>query len=248
VSSSNNPLKIGIVTQARVGSTRLPGKTLKVVGGRTLLEHHLRRLKESKLPVHLATTHEKDADRLIKVAESEGVPAIRGSLDDVLSRFQLCAESAGLDVVVRVTSDCPLIDGEMIGRAMKVFLALPDWRNSYLSNTRDRKMPRGFDFEIFSADALKEAFDQARISFEREHVTPFIYKFGRKVVEFNDAISNVDRSSFRITVDTPADLEVIRILIEDHGADQLNASGICALLDAHPEILRINAEVVQKRE
>lgn len=246
--SPDNLRKVGVITQARVGSTRLPGKTLKMVNGISLLEYHLRRLKKSGIPVYLATTHEAEAENLLRIADSMGIPHFRGSTEDVLARFYHCAEAAGLETIVRVTSDCPLVDGSMIARALKEYLSLQEGKDCYLSNTRERRMPRGFDFEIFGFEALENAFEKAQDAFDREHVTPYVYRSSAKIIHYFEADFEKDRSSYRITVDTKEDFEVIRILIDEFKADELDAFGVCKILDSHPEILEINGEIRQKAE
>ena len=148
--------RVGVITQARTTSTRLPGKVLLEVGGRTLLDHHLDRLATSGLGVYVATTVNATDDGIVELARRRGVGVHRGSEDDVLARYHECAVANDLDVVVRVTSDCPLIDGRVIAEGVAEFLRQDDPR-LYLSNVVARTFPRGFDFEIFGAPLLAEA-------------------------------------------------------------------------------------------
>ena len=169
--------RVGIITQARTGSTRLPGKVLQEVGGKTLLEHHLTRLLASGLPVYVATTTDPADDPIVEIAERLGCGVHRGSEDDVLARFHDTAVAFGLDVIVRVTSDCPLVDGDLIASAVEQYVAAEDpWL--YLSNTQIRTFPRGFDFEIFGIGALAMAHSQAKGGPLREHVTPEFIAIG----------------------------------------------------------------------
>jgi spore coat polysaccharide biosynthesis protein SpsF len=237
--------RVGIITQARTTSTRLPGKVLIAVAGQTLLEHHLDRLASAGAQVLVATTANAADDPIVDIALTRGLACHRGSEHDVLSRFHDCATSAGLDVIVRVTSDCPLIDGQIIAAAIEQYLATAD-ENLYLSNALRRTFPRGMDFEIFSAHALVEAAHHATAPAHREHVTPYLYENVGGHTTIGHVTWSEDRSDYRITLDTPDDLTLIRTLIEDHHAHRLDCAGIVALLDQHPELARINQHIEQK--
>lgn len=236
--------RIGVITQARMTSTRLPGKVLIEAGGATMLAHHITRLQRAGLKVYVATTTNATDDPIVAAAEDLSVPVHRGSEDDVLSRFTGAIQQYELDTVVRVTSDCPLIDGALVAEAIAAFEAAGDER-LYLSNTLERSYPRGFDFEVFSAEALRDAGEKAHSPGEREHVTPYLY---------NDADRPKlslrrpgDASAYRITLDTGDDLAVIRCLIEEHDAAALDAEQIIAVLDAHPDLALANAHIEQKK-
>jgi spore coat polysaccharide biosynthesis protein SpsF len=233
---------VGVVTQARMTSTRLPGKVLMTAGGRTMLAHHVTRLQGAGLPVYVATTTNATDDPIVAAAADLGVPVHRGSEDDVLGRYVGAVQEFGLETVVRVTSDCPLIDGEVVAGGVAVFEAAGDPR-LYVSNTQPRSYPRGFEFEVFSAQALLEAGRDAHSPAEREHVTPYLYSglFPMRSVERTG-----DASAFRITLDTPEDLIVITRLIEEHAAADLDAEAIIAVLEAHPDLVAVNAHVQQK--
>jgi spore coat polysaccharide biosynthesis protein SpsF len=237
--------RVGIITQARTSSTRLPGKVLIEVAGKTLLEHHLDRLASAGTEVLVATTVNTADDPITDIAVRRGLAFHRGSEHDVLARFNDCATTAGLDVIVRVTSDCPLIDGRVISDAIGQYVAAKD-EYLYLSNALRRTFPRGMDFEVFSATALADAAQHATAPAHREHVTPYLYENAGGHARLAHVTWPEDRSTYRITLDTPADLDLIRALIEDHGADRLDCAGIIALLDEHPELAAINAHVQQK--
>lgn len=237
--------RVGIITQARTTSTRLPGKVLIEVAGRTLLEHHLDRLASAGVEVLVATTVNAADDAIADVAASRGLACHRGSEHDVLARFHDCAAAAGLDVVVRVTSDCPLIDGRIIAGAIERYAAAAD-EDLYLSNALRRTFPRGLDFEVFSAAALADAARHATDPAHREHVTPYLYENAGMHTRLAHVTWPQDRSGYRVTLDTPEDLTLIRTLIEDHEAHLLDCAGIIALLDEHPELVAINSHVEQK--
>ena len=236
---------IGVVSQARMTSTRLPGKVLARVGDATLLDHHLRRLSVSELPVLVATTSNAHDDPIVDIASRRGLLTHRGSEWDVLSRYLRCAQEHRLDVIVRVTSDCPLIDGQLIGDAVRTYLAANDpWL--YLSNTIERTFPRGFDFEVFSTEALAYAHENVRDPAQREHVTPYLRsREGGRVRTRNIAWSR-NMSKYRVTVDTASDLALIRELIGRYGAAVMTCGEIISVLDTHPELVALNQDVIQK--
>jgi len=235
--------RVGILTQARTTSTRLPGKVLVDIGGRTALDHHLDRLATSGLDVYVATTGNTADDAITELAARRGLASYRGSETDVLARFHECAAIHHLDVVVRVTSDCPLIDGRVVADAVAEYVRRGD-PGLYLSNVVVRTFPRGFDFEVFSAEALAEAFANADAPEEREHVTPYLRASGRLRLE--DWTWPEDKSRYRVTLDTADDLRLIRALIVDHRAHDLDCAGIIRVLDDHPALVEINGHVEQK--
>ena len=238
----------GIISQVRMGSTRLPGKVLLPVAGRPMLDYHVERLRQSNLPVALATTTLPADDVLADYAAAHHLPCYRGSEADVLSRYHEANQQFGFDVVVRVTSDCPLIDGPTIGAAVGRYLAEGN-PLAYRSNVVERTFPRGLDFEIFSAELLTMAQTQATTAAEREHVTPYLraqFAPVGPVLRRDELCLPGDYSAPRLTLDTPADFEVLSTFIADFRADTLALPELLALLDAHPEVLARNAEVVQK--
>lgn len=239
-------LKTGIVTQARMTSTRLPGKIMLPAGGKPMLDYHLQRLEKSGIPVFVATTSNKEDDVIEQYCYALSLPVYRGDEHHVLSRFYECAVKHKLDVVIRVTSDCPLIDGDMIRVAAEQYR---QWGNPqiYYSNCLKRTFPRGFDFEIFSFDLLKEAFEKATEDVEREHVTPFINKNKSGRVDLRHFLIDEDYSNLRITLDTPEDYQLIKTLIEDHNAHLCDYLGIISIFENNPELAKINAHIEQKK-
>ena len=240
--------RAGIISQVRMESTRLPSKVLLPVAGHPLLDYHVTRLHQSGLPVLLATTTRSADDVLAAYAETHNLPYYRGSETDVLARYYETAQRFELDVIVRVTSDCPLIDGKLIGAAAARFIA----ENNplvYRSNSIIRTFPRGLDFEIFSIQMLAEANAKATLAYEREHVTPYIKAnpaMADRVIFRDEVLASGDFSRFRITLDTAEDYAVLRMLIEQYKADTLNITDLLALLEAHPEIMALNAHIEQK--
>lgn len=226
-------------------STRLPGKVLLKVNEKTMLQHHVDRLQSCGLNVVIATTTNPTDDPLIEFAHEFGIKSYRGDENNVLSRFVGAAEAFDLDTVVRVTSDCPLIDGAIIRDALTKFTALDNpWL--YLSNTQSRTFPRGFDFEIFSTKALHSANRNAKTVAEREHVTPYFYAGIDPRIIVAQIQRDDDASSFRVTLDTPEDFDLISRLITEHRAAELDSDEIIEVLRENPDLLKINSHVNQK--
>lgn len=239
-------MKTAIITQARMTSTRLPGKIMLKVKNKPLIKYHTDRLSQSGLSVFIATTENSTDDVVVNFAEKEKLPVFRGKEDDVLSRFYDCARENGLSTVVRVTSDCPLIDGALIRKHVDAYLQ----RNNpylYLSNAVERSFPRGFDFEIFSFTMLEKAFFEAKKDFEREHVTPFFYKNPPVPLTCEAIVTDDDQSHIRITVDTPEDFQLIKKLLVEYRAEALTWKEIVHIFEQHPELLTINSHIEQKK-
>jgi len=236
-------MKILAITQARYGSSRLPAKILKTVSGKTLLEIHLTRILQSKRisKLKIATTTEEGADKIVDVGNKLGVSSYKGSIDDVLERFYFTALSENPDYLVRLTSDCPLIDPHEID---KVINACISENVDYAANTLTPTFPDGIDVEVFKFSALKKAYEEATLKSDREHVTPYIW---RNSTEKNGTIftsinvSNPqDYSKYRITVDTDKDFAVMQKLIEELGTDKSWFNYI-SFLDNNENIKAINA-------
>lgn len=227
-------------------STRLPGKVLMEAAGHPMLWHHVRRARESGLPIIIATTTNATDDAIVDFCEREQVPYWRGSEDNVLSRFHDCAKHFGLKYIVRVTSDCPLLDGHLIKEGTERYL-LDGRPHLYLSNGIVRTYPRGFDFEIFSFEMLSEAYHNAVLPMDLEHVTPYIHQNRNGKTVFSHFVRPEDKSNYRITLDTQDDFDALFALIDGLGAASLGAEEIIALLDQHPEIVAMNAHIEQKK-
>lgn len=236
-------MKIAIITQARMTSTRLPGKVLKIVKGEPLLFYHVERARLSGISVIVATTINKEDDVIAQECQKLKVPCFRGDESDVLGRYYNCAKELALDTIVRITSDCPLIDGALIKKGVESFAKS---KADYLSNTVERTFPRGFDFEIFSFKALQTAYQEAKDNSEREHVTPYIWRNNPALFKIESYVNQVDKSDYRITVDTELDFLLIKELIEEFRADQKNCQQIIEIFEKYPELAKINENVKQK--
>lgn len=236
-------MKIIAVTQARYGSTRLPAKVLKEVNGETLLETHLKRILKSDMITGLvvATTTEDGSDKIVKIAEKLNLPSYRGSVNDVLDRFFQAVVNEKPDYVVRITSDCPLIDSKIIDEVIRLGI---DSDCDYISNTLDPTYPDGMDCECFKFSALEKAWKEATLKSDREHVTPYIwrnssYKGGnlfKSICKKNDR----DLSSIRMTVDNIEDFEVIKALIDALGTDK-SCKEYVEYLNNHKELANLNS-------
>lgn len=213
-------MKVIAITQARVGSTRLPAKVLKEVGGKTLLELHLQRVSQSQLIEKLivATTTEPDAHRIAEIAARVNASVYHGSIDDVLDRYYQAAKKYNPDYVVRITSDCPLLDAKLID---KIIRFAQDQQVDYVSNTLEATFPDGQDIEVFRFAALEKAWKEANLKSEREHVTSYIWKnstwFGQTLFTSDCFRNPINFSDVRMTVDAPNDLETVIALIEAIG-------------------------------
>lgn len=242
-------MKIMIIVQARMTSTRLPGKILKQVLSKPLLEYQIERLRRIKPAdgIMIATTTNAADDEVIKLCDRLGIEYYRGPEEDVLARYYGAAIQSGADAIVRVTSDCPVIDPEVSGRVIEQFLINhPSY--DYVSNTLKRTYPRGLDTEVFSFAGLKDAHENAKLAAEREHVTPYFYTrpdmFNIMCVE-NDA----DNSFHRWTVDTKEDFMLIENIISAlyPAKPEFTTDDIISLLKKHPNWIEINKHIEQKK-
>lgn len=199
------------IIQARMGSTRFPGKVLKSVLGKPMLERQIERVKGTKLidQIVIATSTNSADYPIIRLSNQLGVSVFRGSETNVLDRFYQAAKKFEADVVVRLTGDCPLIDSKFIDQVISLRK-----RNSadYASNRSINKaVPSGMDAEAFMFKTLQIAHHQATSSFDREHVTPFIYNHPRqfKLVAVSEN-KNKQQLKWHLSVDRPKDLKLVR--------------------------------------
>lgn len=241
-----NEHRIGIITQARMTSTRLPGKIFMEVKNKPLLQYHIERLKQTGLEIAIATTTNLTDDCVFDFANANSVKVHRGSENNVLSRYYEAAAKFGYDIIIRVTSDCPLIDPHLIRNGVEKYLKLNN-PNLYMSVGVERTFARGFDFEIFSFQSLEEAYRSAIEESDIEHVTPYIWRNRSGKIELYHVKQTENNSNFRITVDTAEDFELIKILIEEYNADALSHVEIENILKTHPELVAINYHIEQKK-
>lgn len=216
-------LKTILVTQARSGSSRLPGKVLKKVSGKSLLQIHLERIKKCKnVSEILVATTDKEADSVIYNHAIEwGFTAYRGSEHDVLDRFYQAVKDKNADWIVRVTSDCPLLDPALVD---EVITFVQNKEKDYGSNGLVDRFPDGQDIEVFKFSALETAWKNAKLTSEREHVTPYIRNNadgkGKDLFNIVSFTCENDFSAIRMTVDEQADFDLIEHLIEKLGTEK----------------------------
>ena len=234
--------RVVAIVQARMGSTRLPGKTLADLGGMPVIDRVLHRVARANLVADrvVAITDLPVDDPLETHLADAGESVVRGAEDDVLSRFGKAAEQFPADAYLRVTADCPLIDPQVIDDVVSAF-----WSGDfdYCSNVLVRTYPIGMDCEVVSAEVLWAAVAEAVDPVEREHVTPFVYgrpeRFRLRNVE---APAWANRPDLRLTVDEANDLELLRRVIDELGPDP-SLREVLQLLDRRPDIGRTNSDV-----
>ncbi len=215
-------MKTIVITQARSGSTRLPGKVLLKIKNKTLLEIHIDRIKKAKRvdKIYIATTTNKNDSCIVDLSKDLDVNYFCGSENDVLDRFYQTAKREQPDWVVRLTSDCPLIDPELIDAVIEM---AQERDLDYCSNTLAELFPDGQDVEVFKFQALELAWKNAKLNSEREHVTPYIRKnstYSKGSLFKSENYPAPDNFGMvRLTVDEPNDLEAIRRIVDNLGFD-----------------------------
>jgi len=239
-------LNIVAIVQARMSSTRLPEKVLKKIKDRYVLDYVIDRLNLCKNldNIVLATTTNKKDDKLQQYAIDKKIDYYRGSEEDVLSRYYHAAKEFNAEIIVRITSDCPLIDPEVVDKTIKKHI---EDKADYTANTIKRTFPRGLDVEVFNYEVLQHSFKEAKKEYQREHVTPYIRenadKFKIVNIEFEYKLKRPD---IRITLDTKEDLKLISKIINSFNDINFKTEDVIDFLDKNPELLKINENVKQK--
>lgn len=241
-------MKTVIIVQARMGSTRLPGKIMKEILGQPLLFYQLERLRRvtSADDILVATTVDGKDDIIVDFCLKQRVKYYRGSEEDVLARYYEAARESGAEVIVRVTSDCPLIDAAVIDRVIRTYKENID-KVDYVANTLVRSYPRGLDCEVFPFAVLADIHERTFEPGDREHVSAYIYNHPDRYRLLNVA-GEENLSHHRWTVDTPEDFELIRRMIEAlYPVKRDFSMGDCLeLLKHNPEWLKLNQHIKQK--
>lgn len=233
------------VVQARMGSTRLPGKVLMDVGGRSMLARVVRRTRRAATldRTIVATTGDPADDAVCRECERLGTEVFRGSPDDVLDRTLRAADACGATAIVRITADCPLVDPGVIDRVVAAFRRVGV---DYASNTLERTYPRGLDCEVVARSALEQAGREAREPYQRAHVTPFIYQHPERF-SLLPVKAERDASRHRWTVDTAEDLELVRALYRRLGErDDFGWQEALAVVEREPALAALNQKVAQR--
>ena len=260
------------IIQARMKSSRLPDKVMLDIAGKPMLQRVIERTARAALvdQVVVATTSGMDEDLIAQLCERLGVPCFRGSLQDVLDRYYRCASMYSPDIVVRITADCPVIDPGLIDETISVLTGasegngfwkpqgdpgyyspptnplIPwDYAATRLPPPWKRSYPIGLDVEAFTFNALEIAWRDAREQYEREHVLPYLYEVENR---FRCIVGShePDHGNHRWTVDTQADLDLIRQIYARLGRDDFSWLDVLALVQKNPELSDINADVPHK--
>jgi spore coat polysaccharide biosynthesis protein SpsF len=245
-------MRIGAIIQARTGSTRLPGKLLKPLPYNSeisVLQQVIRRVKRSAIidDIIIATTENMNDDIIPDIVREEGVKYFRGSEDDVLSRYYFAAKAFQIDLIVRITSDCPCIDYEIIDDITQLAVSTGA---DYAGNTIKRTFPRGLDVEAIKLPALEKAYFEAKKDYEREHVSDYIYDNPEKFLlkSYIDKTGE-NHSDIRITIDTYEDYMLVSAIYDYLYNDKnyFNYLDIIKLFNLKPWLYLINKEVKQKK-
>jgi spore coat polysaccharide biosynthesis protein SpsF len=235
------------IVEARMTSSRLPGKVLAEVAGRPLLAHMIARLQRARRldGIVIATTTNAGCDPIVALAQELGVGVFRGSEDDVLGRVLGAAQADGADRIVEVTGDCPLIDPALVDTLVDAF---DEGGADYCSNTLEPTYPRGMDVQVFPTAVLAEVAALTDDPVDREHVSIYIYEHPERYRLRSVRAAPPQAPELRLTVDTPEDLALVRAVFEAlHPRDPaFTLADILALLGAHPELRALNAQITQK--
>lgn len=231
------------VIQARVGSTRLPAKVLLDLEGKTVLEHVIERVKKSRFAeeVVVATTILKEDLKIVNLCSSAGIRVFCGSADDVLDRYFQVARLLQAQNVIRITADCPLLDPNVIDKVVRLHLSK---KADYTSNTLKETFPDGQDVEVFTYLALQKAWQRARLSSEREHVTAYI-KNHPNLFRLVKLDCSEDFSQKRWTLDEKQDYEFIKLIYANLYRKNrvFGMSEVIEFLKRHPEYEAINCKI-----
>jgi len=233
--------KITVMIQARTGSSRLPGKVLSKIENKNMIWHVINRVKKIKSvqQIALITTNEESDQILLDISKDEDIIGFAGDETNVLNRHYQCALKISADPIIRITSDCPIIDPYLVEEMLQFFLT---HNYDYVSNIHPATYPDGLDVEIFSFQTLEKTFLDAKLNSEKEHVTPYMEKHPELFNTFNFE-NNEDLSNIRLTVDQKEDLELIQNLYSvmspknDFGLNEIKD-----IFSKNPELFRINSK------
>lgn len=242
-----NNYKCVAIVQARMTSSRLPGKVLLPLGGKSVLQNIIERLRLSKYidDVVIATTTNQADDAIIELCDSLNCSYYRGSEDDVLSRVLEVAKKFETDIIVEVTADCPCIDAEITDLCIG---NLVENKTDYFSNVVKRTMPRGLDVQAFTLEALERANEEVDNDIDRQHVSTWIYKNPKgfdkyKVGNFS---SDNDYSHIRLTLDTEDDYNLLKFVYDAFPDNEFKSDNMIRLIKWYPELFELNKHIPQK--
>lgn len=238
-------MKIVAIIQARMGSTRLPGKTLMPLAGKPMLVRVVERVSRAKQldDLVVATTESPMDANITALCGANAWKCFRGSEEDVLDRYYRAAQATHADVIVRVTADCPVVDPDLIDSAITSFRL---GRFDYVSNGLDpRTYPRGLDVEVFSNETLGRAWKEDANLAWREHVTPYIYRHPEEF-RLHRIAGERDFSAHRWSVDTAEDYELLRKIYEHFDDRPFGWMAVLRLVEQHPDWAMLNSHIHQK--
>jgi len=245
-------MKIAAIVQARTSSTRLPNKILKKLpysSSITCLEQVIRRLKKSKRlnDIIIATTKEKEDDEIVDIVKKEDIKYLRGSKKNVLSRYYFVAKENNIDLIVRITSDCPCIDADITDLTIDDHISK---MADYTANSLIRTYPHGLDVEVFNFNAIEKAYKNATKDYEKEHVTPYINK-NPQIFKINKikASKELYAPDIRVTLDTEEDYALLCAVFDYLYPKNkyFNAYDIINLFNKRPWLKLINKKIIQKK-
>jgi spore coat polysaccharide biosynthesis protein SpsF len=244
-------MKIVATIEARMASTRFPGKTMKEILDRPMLELLIERLKRSKKidEIIVATTVNPEDEVITRLAEQVGVKWYCGSSEDVLDRVLKAAKTFDADIIVEMTGDCPLLDPELIDLMVEKYLA-GKGKYHYVANVIKRTYPRGLDTQVFPVTVLEEVSEITQDPADRENVSLYIYEHPEKYRLLNvEAPPELARPDLRLTVDTEEDLGLIREIYSAlyPGNPAFNTLDVIKLINDNPTLRQINIHVQQKK-
>jgi spore coat polysaccharide biosynthesis protein SpsF len=233
---------LGII-QARMGSSRLPGKVLRRLGDRSVLERVVRAAQASNVldDLVVATTVEDTDDAVAAECEAIGVPCVRGPVDDVLTRFLGVLDAHESDLVMRFTADCPLLDPHLVALVHRTFVASGA---DYMTTSIARTLPRGLDVEVVRTPVLR-AIDALATEHHRTHVTSYIYTHPEEFDVLGLTLQP-DLSHLRLTLDTQDDWKLMEAIVEQFGDEPVSIRALADFLAGRPDLIELNAHVLQK--
>ena len=232
-------MSLGIIIQARTGSTRLPNKVLLKFGKKTILEHVIQRVKKVnfKKKVIIATTINKKDKKIVQIAKKNNCLFFKGSAQNVLKRYFECSKKFKLNTIVRICSDSPFIDPKIIDMAYKIFKKK---KYDYVSNILNPTYPAGMSVEIFNFESLKKAAEAKTDKKEQEHVTPFIYR-NDEMFQIKNFETKRNFKNYRFSVDFKKDFVAMKNLYEIMDKSKKNTlNHLIKLMDKNPKIKKIN--------
>jgi spore coat polysaccharide biosynthesis protein SpsF len=230
---------IGCIIQARMGSTRLLGKVMELLDGKNpSLYYTINQLKNSLNvdKIIVATTKLNEDDIIEKISKNNKINCFRGNSENVLERFYECAKKFQLETIVRITADCPLIDPKIVDSFIEIFNS---GEYDYVHNMEPRTFPDGLDAEVFSFKILEEAYKNAKLPSEKEHVTPY-FRNNKDKFRIKNVINKKNMSSYRWTLDYQEDLDLIRNIIKEIKNRPILMNDIISLFNKKPNIFEIN--------